>query len=163
LVYTERKQQEMGDQTPVDVGDLDIWITFSEFDKPEHYVWIPDSLAIMISRRTESTEERFCYTCLEHLFLLLNHIEQGESGAVLAGTGGMDVTYENEMVTLDGRQPVVGAIGEMKTVVRTLIQSVFEELVADGVDTRRVAQEIADGRISFAIDPVRVHDAMTLQ
>ena len=153
----------MGDQSPVDVGNLDIWITPSDFDNAEEYVWIPDARAIMISRRSESTEQRFCYTCLEHLFLLLNHIEQGESGAVLAGTGGMDVTYENETVTLHGRPPVVGTIGEMKTVVRTLIQSVFEELVADGVDTRSVAQEIADGRFSFAIDSVTVHDALTSQ
>ena len=149
----------MPPRVPYDVAELDVWIRPSEYDPPKAYVSVPDALEIVVSRRSSSTSRRFVYTCLDHLFELLNRIERRESGRVLAGTGVMDVTVENETVTLYARPRLVGTVEETKAVVLRLIASVFEELAGAGLDTRERARDVADRR-SLTVDPIAVHDSV---
>lgn len=138
---------------------------FTSYDTGEDVVWVPDAINLKLRRQSNSEEEAerpHSSTSLEHIFLLLNQLEEGESGDVLWGSSGIIVTFAGDGVVLAHKGiELVGSPTSAWQAVENLIRETFDELRRQGVDTRRVARQLQEGRLaSRTIDPLDVHDRL---
>lgn len=148
----------------VALESVELQLSFLEYaSDPESFVWIPDEMALSIRRPTEDGTEatRLTWTCLEHLLILLNQIESGQSGTILSGTGLVRVEQSDDRVTIRTRPMLVGPHDEMRDAVEGLVRETFLELRSRGLDTESVAERLAEGRFSDRdLDVVSLHDRL---
>lgn len=151
----------MANEDAEEVTDADIWIEFSEYANRSNYVCVLDALEIMVLLPLSEKPLQFSYSALEHLFDLLDQLEQGESGRVLSGTGLLDVTITDKTVTLHGQPLLDGGTTDMFDLVTSLIEPVFVQLEREGFASVTIAEETAEHQNLQVVDPVADHnDAM---
>ena len=139
---------------------------FSSYCTEENIVWVPDAITLKLRRQSDSgdvTAASHSNTSLEHIFLLLNQLEEGESGSVLWGSSSIGVTFTGDRVALSHKGiKLVGSPTSARQAVENLVRETFEELHRQGVDTRHVARQLQQGRFApWAADPLEIHDQMT--
>jgi hypothetical protein len=100
---------------------------------------------------------------LPGLLSLRTHLSRECRGAPVVGLEAVPVVFEDEEVTLGFRPPVVGTTEEAMDVVDDLLDSLFERLRDNGLDSRAVAERIASDRGQTVGDPVAVHDRLAQQ
>lgn len=153
----------MSKQDRIESDSIDLIADFSNAST-DSIVWIPDEFEIRLKRQNDTGVQRqshYSWACLEHLLLIRNQIEKGESGDVLFGTGGIRVTFSNDKIVLDHRVNIVGTPDEIRELVEDLILQTFNELRRRGTDTQAVAEEIATGRFApWTVDPQTIHDRL---
>lgn len=149
----------------LDISEVHLVPEFTEYDPGEGIVWVPDAINLKIRRQCssgETVESLHSYTCLEHVFLLLDQLEAGTSDTVLWGSSGLGVEFAESSVTLSHNGVnLVGSRTSVRQTVEDLAREIVEELRRQGVDTDGVARQLRDGRFApWAIDPVAVHDRL---
>jgi len=80
-------------------SSVQLILEFTSYDTGEDIVWVTDAINLKLRRQSASgkvTETLHSYTSLEHVFLLLNQLEEGESETVLWGSSGVGVTFTND-------------------------------------------------------------------
>lgn len=138
---------------------------FTSYDTGEDIVWVPDAINLKLRRQSDSeeaTETLHSYTSLEHIFLLLNQLEEGKSETVLWGSSGIEITFTKDQVALVHKGTrLAGSPASARQTVENLIRGTFEELRRQGVDTRHVARQLQKGRFApWTADPVEIHDRL---
>jgi hypothetical protein len=150
----------MSDIREFDVAAVEVDVAFDDAHAGEDAVWTPD--AVTVSLRPAGADEPVHHSdaAVEHLFLLLDQLERGETGGVLWGASKMLVEVSDGTVTLrhEGIH-VTGPIDTVHQTVEDLLRAAFERLREDGVDPLVVAQDLADGRHApWETNPVAVHN-----
>lgn len=150
----------------IDISTVHLLPEFTQYDREESIVWIPDAINLKLRRQCssgETIESLHSYTCLEHVFLLLNQLEEGTSNTVLWGSSGLGVEFMENSVTLSHKGiNLVGSSTSIQQAVEDFIKEVFQELQRQGADTHEVARQLREGRFApWTIDPLNVHDRLT--
>lgn len=155
----------MTHQEEIGFSSVQLVPEFTTYDTGEDIVWVPDAINLKLRRQYDSgevTETLHSYTSLEHIFLLLNQLEEGESDTVLWGSSGIQVTFTGDRVAFSHKGiKLVGSPITARKTVENLVRATFEELRIQGVDTRHVARQLQEGRFApWSADPLEVHDRM---
>lgn len=100
---------------------------------------------------------------LPGLLSLRTHLCRESSGAPVVGLEAVPVVFDGDTVTMGFRPPVVGSTEDAIDAVDDLLDSLFERLRDNGLDSRAVAQRIASDRGQSVGDPVAVHDRLAHQ
>ena len=150
----------------IDISKVHLLPEFTQYDPGESIVWVPDAINLKVRRQCssgETVESLHSYTSLEHVFLLLDQLEEGTSDTVLWGSSGLGVESAESSVTLSHKGiNFVGSRTSIQQAVEDLIQEIFEKLQREGVDTDEVAKQLREGRFApWTIDPLNVHDRLT--
>ncbi|SEP66839.1 hypothetical protein [Natrinema salaciae] len=138
---------------------------FSSYCTEENIVWVPDAITLKLRRKSDSVngmEVSHSHTSLEHIFLLLNQLEEGEPGTVLWGSSSIGVTFTGDRVALSHKgSKLVGSPTSARQAVENLVRETFEELHRQGVDTHHVARQLQQGRFApWTADPLEIHNQM---
>ncbi|WP_435174588.1 hypothetical protein [Halorussus sp. AFM4] len=149
----------------IEISEVRLLPEFTQYDPREGIVWVPDAIKLKIRRQCssgETVESLHSYTCLEHVLLLLDQLEEGTSDTVLWGSSGLGVEFTGSSVTLSHKGVnLVGSRTSIRQAVEDLIQEIFEELRRQGVDTDEVARQLQEGRFaSRTIEPLDIHDRL---
>lgn len=96
---------------------------------------------------------------LPGLLNLLEHLDKRRCGRPVVGMGPVPVVLDGDDVTLGFRIPLVGTRDEAVSTVESLVDGVFAQLRAHGIDSRAVAQRVGDA-VDGAIDVVALHDRL---
>jgi hypothetical protein len=152
----------MSDPEVLEVESVELEVGLDEADSGEYIAWTPDAVTVVVRRDDDGARMFHSYASLEHLFLLLDQLERGESGEVLWGSSGILVEFADEQVTLEHEGiHLTGTTRTMIEMVEELVGDCFERIDDDGADTRDVAETLGDGRFApWGIDPVAVHDRL---
>lgn len=150
----------------IDINAVYLLPEFTQYDRGESIVRVPDAINLKVRRQCSSgktVESLHSYTCLEHVFLLLDQLEEGTSDTVLWGNSGLGVEFAENSVTLSHKGVnLVGSRTSIQQAVEDLTLEIFEELQRQGVDTHEVARQLREGRFApWTIDPLNVHDRLT--
>ena len=150
----------------IDISTVHLLPEFTQYDPGKSIVWVPDAIDLKVRRQCssgETVESLHSYTCLEHVFLLLDQLEEGTSDTVLWGSSGLRVEFAESSVTLSHKGiSLVGSRTSIQQAVEDLTKEIFEELQRQGVDTDEVARQLREGRFApWTIDPLNVHDRLT--
>lgn len=130
----------------LEIDSVDFTFDVGEYTEPEDLEWLPDAADFILQiheKDREVTEYQYGYTCLKHIFLLLNRLKTRESGRFLWGTGLGEIRFEGDEVKVFGNPELVGTVDDFRSTTEDLARQIFEYIRQHDVDTRSIATNIA--------------------
>lgn len=97
---------------------------------------------------------------LPGVLTLRKHLVRGESGAPVVGMEAVPIVFDDDEVTMGFRPPLAGSSDTALSAIDGLLDSFFQTLRSNGLDSRSVAKRLSGFRGRGFEDPVALHDRL---